>query len=257
MRERTLAMAHYSVIVLVALVSAACGPTLERDTGITPLVERRIFVDLPDTRTNTLTAAQKNEYDNGRRVVSHTRPRCVDTPDPKTHECKYTVDVQITAVEGAKYIEWSEAPRRSQLIAWIENLSPTQTTFDGLRPGSQARYALVVNSVMAEIDLVKRPQLRRVEFRNPARYRIVPPTFSARDTVYGHVYQCHNYRQPYLSDVDFRPCDRTRVSVVPGTALWKGEVLATSLLTFAASLSVDDPTWFSCASGCCTSANPY
>ena len=253
MRNPGVGLTRAAAIVTAVVAMTSCTtPAPAGDKGILPLVERRVFVDLPDTVTGMMTADDKEEYDNGRRTVSHTRPRCVDTPDPTTHECKRTADVQVTAVEGAKYIELVRPPDKPQLIGWIENLSRTDTTFDGLLPGNQARYAVVVNSVARRTMYAgDRPELLLVQFP-PARYRMAPRSISSRVRPWGNVYECHNYRQPYLSEVDFRPCDRTRAAVAPAKTR-DGSVLMTSLATSAAVFYADDPMWFTCNSGCCSS----
>lgn len=258
MRKRTIAIARYSAVVLAALGAISCGGgMIERDRGFSPLLERRIFVTLPG-EAGTLTAHQKDQYHDGRRFVSHIRQRCVvGALNPKTHECSRTVNVQITAVEGAKYIHPTDPPKNPQLIAWIENLDSSEMTFDSLLPGRRARYALVVNSVKTPTKRVgNRIEMVLVAFLNPVRSTSPRATFLTSRKQYGHVYECHLFRQPYLSDIDYRGCDPSETPVASGAADWKSQARVTSLLTFAATLRSDDPTWFSCSSGCCTSAYP-
>jgi len=266
MRNRSSVILVFAMIV-AGMAGVSCATTARTGAGVDPLdgdsppvlalIERQIYVELPDSSATSLMISQKEQYDRGRRIVSHTRQRCAKNAyNREAQTCSRGIDVQITAVEGAKYIDWAAGPRRPQLIAWFENLSPTDTTFDGLVPGRLARYALVVDSGLVDVPItgstVRRPRLVLVRFNDPARHVRTPPTVMVRSTTYGHVFECHRYRQPFLSDVDFRPCDRTVASTAPAPFFAGGQILATSMVT-SVNFALDDPVWFSCKSGCCTS----
>lgn len=290
MRNWTRDLARISVMVLATAVLASCRTRVAPDPGADPdkgdsppifaPIERRTFVDLPESSANTLTRAQKDEYDNGRRLVSHTRQRCAKghhsyNETTQTSTCTRSVAVQITAVEGAKYITWNGGQRRPQLLAWLENLGDVET-FDGVLPGGQSRYAIVVDTGMFAVTKTyspgtrlppagtKAPRLVRVEFPGLARPRVMPAMITARESTYGYVFECHRYRQPFLSDVDFRPCSQKYGSISRGNSLGvaggrlpilsASRILATSLVDVGGLFALDDPTWFSCTSGCCTSA---
>jgi hypothetical protein len=204
-----------------------------------PVAEQRIFVELPENsalKANELRA----QYRAGRRTISHVRERCVT--DPLLGPCR-TTDVRISAVEGAKYIDPLEAPSRPQIIAWIENLGNT-ATYDGIEPRTRAVYALVVDS---------RPKqnARIVRVRFPADRAPEPRVVSSTDA--GNVYPCHSYGQPYISDADFQSCSPyPKIGRVALHSLGAGAMFASASTVVAT--SPDDPTWFSCSSGCCSSA---
>lgn len=253
MRDPTRAIASYSLLLVAALVGGGCAPrpatVVDPSKDLLPLIERERSVSLPDSRSGELTQQQKDEYDRGRRIVSHVRQRCAGPYlNARSKQCNRTVNVLITAVEGAKFVRWDRPPNRPQLLAWIENLGAEPTT-DGLLPGKQARYALVADATTHVTGLGPRPRLVLVEILDPeaqiARRR-------TRVIEHGAVFACHNYHQPYISDADFRPCHNPLR--VAETGPWNGPLMVTSLLTFVSFF--DDPTWLSCASGCCTSQQP-
>jgi hypothetical protein len=209
-----------------------------------PAVERNIYVDVPD-RT-TLSASQLREsYYKGRRTLSHIRARCVTTP-PKDSSCARTTDVRITAVEGAKFIDALKAPGKPQLIAWIENLG-TAMTFDSIQPMKIARYALVVDTQPSV-----NPAILLVAFPGEGAVRGTPAMAIPR----GRVYKCHSYGAPLISDADYQVCGYHRaVSAWPGLNRYEEKTMVTSMVNWMSATAGDDPTWFSCASGCCTSSS--
>lgn len=207
-----------------------------------PIEEHAIFVELP--ANSRLTAdSLRAHYRRGRRTIFHVRQRCIS--DPTAGPCTETRDVRISAVEGAKYINPRYAPNHPQLIAWIENLGD-RTTYDGIEPMTQAVYALVVDSLPTA-----NPRIVRVRFpATLARERRELQADSA-----GHVYPCHNYGQPYISDADFQPCSPYRLMMASPLHSSTAYAMFVSASTVVA-LSSSDPTWFSCSSGCC-SASAY
>jgi len=207
-----------------------------------PDAERDIIVELPG-RTRANTEDLRAQYRSGRRTISHVRQRCVTNPPPTP--CTETTDVRISAVEGARYINPGDAPKHPQLIAWIENMGD-RTTYDGIEPMTSAVYALVVDSV---------PQV------NPAIVRVRFPALrgaeakEVRTAIVGHVYKCHEYAQPYISDADFQPCTPYRQIAPIGLHSSSAHAVFASAAE-TVMLSSSDPTWFSCSSGCC-SASAY
>ncbi|MFN2638106.1 MAG: hypothetical protein ABR585_13875, partial [Gemmatimonadaceae bacterium] len=162
--------------------------------------------------------------------------------------CADTVDVRITAVEGAKYISPDTPPKHPQLLAWVENLG-NKSTYDGFQPASSVVYALVVDAAPAG-DKDAHPIIYRVAFSatDSARVPFIQDT-------YGHVYPCHLYKQPLFSEADFQACNNAhRYGAKPRAPLSLG-AMVTSLVTWSSSRQwSNDPTWFSCSSGCCTSS---
>lgn len=255
MRNRIFALS-WSPLVCVVLVGLSCTTDSSspapapRASGLAPVTviddERPIYVSLP--ANNDVSPAQWNEYLSGRVVGHRTSPRCVDNPDPVTG-CRRVVPVEIAVVEGGKEFDTNGTPSRPQLIAWLEN--PGDPTNDGLAGGRSARYALVVDSRAA--GSATAIPIHLVEFRfapNTAHPR------SARAKRYGHAFPCHRYAKPYKSDVYYAPCQH-RAPTVTALSPERGRVLMTSLAASAPPpIYLDDPIWFTCNSGCCTSSGP-
>ena len=205
-----------------------------------PIEERAIFVELPAS-THLTADSLRAQYRRGRRTIFHVRQRCIS--DPSAGPCTETRDVRISAVEGAKLINPRYAPSRPQLIAWIENLGD-RTTYDGIEPMTQAVYALVVDSLPTE-----NPRIVRVRF--PATLATGRRELQANSA--GHVYPCHNYGQPYISDADFQPCTPYGpLGLAPLHSSSAHAIFASA--STAVALSSSDPTWFSCSSGCCSAS---
>lgn len=236
--------AKLACVGLCALTAMECTRAAPEIDVHLPVVEREIYVDVPG-RTTLSPDDLRERYYRGRRTLFHMRARCVTTPKVDG-SCATTTDVRITAVEGAKYIDADKRPNRPQLIAWVDNLG-TSTTFDGIQPVDVARYALVVDTI-PHVN----PAILLVEF--PAER--APRGTLARATPYGRVYKCHNYRQPLISDADYQVCRPHRsAAALPKPASLAKSLLFTSMLTWTTRSAYDDPTWFSCSSGCCSSAS--
>jgi hypothetical protein len=240
-------------VAFCALISGACSSTSTVPQGDplipTPFVERRIEVTLPpELETNSeKNHSLREEYNNkGRLAIGHVRARCV-MKEPNGRECPRMVDVRITAVEGAKFIDPKNPPKNPQLLAWVENFGDA-TTDDGFQRSTDYVYALVVGPPSA-IDPERKPIIYRVGFSTDrARSTIT------RD-VYGYVYRCHTYKEHLVSEADFQPCrGRSIYAHDTGTPLRSALVTALSIWSYFS--SAGDPTWFSCSSGCCTSKPP-
>ena len=228
-----------------ALVGAACSTSANVSSeGLvpTPVAEHAIFVTLPGRELSDRPLREQYRT-SGRRAIGHIRARCVTMPTLST-PCREVVDVRITAVEGAKYIDPKKAPKNPQLLAWVENLG-NRTTYDGFEPSTQFVYALVVDAA-PPADADQAPVIYRVGFSmDAARSRIT-------QDVYGHVHACHYYVRPLFSEADFQACNghapyTTRIEKPLFGAL------VTALSTWSWLSGSGDPTWFSCSSGCCTS----
>ena len=228
-----------------AFVCAACSATKVAPEGsiLAPVVELPIFVPLPGRGLDDK-AVREQYKTRGRRAIGHIRARCVTRPSP-TSPCRDVVDVRITAVEGAKYIDPRTPPRNPQLLAWVENLG-NRPTYDGFEPSTQFVYALVVDAAPAG-DKEQAPIIYRIGFS------MQPPKSRITQDVYGHVYRCHYYPQPLFSEADFQAC-YGHAPYANKTEKWPLSALVTSLSTWSLSPGPDDPTWFSCTSGCCTSS---
>jgi hypothetical protein len=229
-----------------ALASPACTTNVPPEERIpVPFVEHPIYVALPGRGTSDKTL--REQYgEHGRWALGHTRARCVKGSGSP---CRETVNVRITAVEGARYISPDRSPASPQLLAWVENLGD-KATDDGFEPSTSFVYALVVDAP-APSDTEKRPVIYMVGFSTDANRS------SITQAVYGHVYPCHDYTQHLISEADFQPCHRQQR--LYGNQGEKGPLnaLVTAFLTWPLSALVGgDPTWFSCSSGCCTSAVP-
>lgn len=260
MPKRRLTTALCSVLATAVIGAVSCtttGQSVPVNPRPDPLStvkmignESRNFVD-PPVKGMRLTAGQKDKYLNAKRMSAVVRQRCVKGQHEQNVRCNESVPVRITAVEGAKLVSDDDAPRYPQLLAWIENLSSLYTTFDGIKPGAQARYALVATTTMSEAtpgDTTKRPELVLVEFdRN---WTLV----EARRL--SHIFPCHKYRQPFRSEADFRPCLLDPHGALTKSASRSSGFMFASLATPTALTSyADDPIWFSCSGGCCTSGN--
>ncbi len=252
MRTGTKAVTRSSIAVITSLLMIACTtpPPTTLSTAMGPIgpltgPEDQRFVDLPDN-SNTLNPGQRARYQQARRMHPSVRQRCnLGAYTPATpgvpSSCTQSVPVKITAVEGAKFVRFSALPPKPQILAWIENLG-AYPTFDNLRPRTQAVYALVVDTAQTAGP----PGLVLVEFDLQSNAVTRRP--------YGRVLECHSYGQPFQSGADFQPCNHTYPQIIM-TPVWKAEIRVTSLMTIARNFyNVDDPVWFTCASGCCTSA---
>ena len=234
------------------LVLAACSTTKVAPEGVlpTPVLEHAIYVPLPGMKLDTdpsRNRSLRSQYNNnGKRAIGHIRARCA-MPERSSSSCSGTVDVRITAVEGAKFINPADPPKNPQLLAWVENLGDKETS-DGFLPSTKFVYALVVGAPPAG-DSDKEGIIYKVGFSTDA----------ARSTItqeqYGRVYPCHYYKQHLISEADFQPCyGRSMYGHNAGRPLLRA--LVTALSTWSLSVGLGDPTWFSCSSGCCTSAAP-
>jgi hypothetical protein len=241
------------VVAFCALVSGACSSTTPvPGEGILrpPFVERTIEVTLPGKKLETNSAANssfREQYNNhGRWALGHTRARCA-VPDASGRSCPRMVDVRITAVEGAKFIDPAHPPKKPQLLAWVENLGDT-TTADGFERSTNYVYALVVGPPPAG-DPQREAIIYRVGFSTDARRS------SITQDEFGRVYLCHNYTEHLISEADFQPCHRRSI-YGHNTGTPPLSALVTAFSTWTLSPGGGDPTWFSCSSGCCTSAQP-
>ncbi len=232
-------------VAFCALVSAGCStsPNVSPDGRIpTPVAEHAIFVTLPGR--GLADKPLREQYGTrGRRAIGHIRARCV-TVSTSSSPCRESVDVRITAVEGAKYIDPKMPPRNPQLLASVENLG-NKTTYDGFEPSTQFVYALVVDGAPAG-DPDRAHIIYRVGFStDPAKSQVT-------QSVYGRVHPCHYYVQPLFSEADFHACNGhapyANTTVKPSFG-----ALVTALSTWSWLTGPGDPTWFSCSSGCCTS----
>lgn len=232
-------------VAFCVLISAGCStnPNISPEGLIpTPVAERAIFVTLPGR--GLADKPLREQYGTrGRRAIGHIRARCV-TVSTSSSPCRESVDVRITAVEGAKYIDPKMPPRNPQLLAWVENLG-NKTTYDGFEPSTQFVYALVVDAAPVG-DADQAPVIYRVGFSmDAAKSRIT-------QDVYGHVHACHYYVQPLFSEADFQACN----GHAPYTSRIQKPLfgaLVTALSSWSWLSGSGDPTWFSCTSGCCTS----
>jgi hypothetical protein len=237
--------AKFAFVGLYSITTMGCTTTRSAsdiDVDL-PVAEHRIYVEIPG-RTAMSADALRRSYEDGRRTLSHVRARCVTSPSP-AGSCSTTTDVRITAVEGAKYVDADNPPNRPQLIAWIENLG-TSVTFDGIQPIAVHRYALVVDT-QPKLN----PAILLVEFPGARP----PRGTTARATPYGRVYKCHNYGRRLISDADYQVCSYRRdAGVLRAPNGIRNMASFTSMLTWTSGFNFDDPTWFSCASGCCSSS---
>ncbi len=232
-------------VAFCVLISAGCStnPNVSPEGLIpTPVAEHAIFVTLPG-RGFSDNSLREQYRTSGRRAIGHIRARCVTMATPSS-TCRELVDVRITAVEGAKYINPKRAPRNPQLLAWVENLG-NRTSYDGFEPSTQFVYALVVDAAPVG-DADQAPIIYRVGFSmDPAKSRIT-------QDVYGHVHACHYYVQPLFSEADFQACNG-HAPYANRTVKPPFGALMTALSTWSWLSGSGDPTWFSCSSGCCTS----
>jgi hypothetical protein len=233
-------------VALSALVCAACSssPKVSPEGRFPiPVAEHPIFVTLPGR--GLADAPLREQYrKSGRRAIGHIRARCVTTPTLAS-PCRQTVDVRITAVEGAKFIDPAKPPPHPQLLAWVENLG-NRATYDGFEPATQFVYALVVDAAPVG-DTDGAPAIYRVGFStDPAKSRIT-------QEVYGHVYRCHTYPPPLFSEADFQAC-YGHAPYANRTERATFSALVTALSTWSWFTGSGDPTWFSCSTGCCTAS---
>lgn len=233
-------------VALSAIVCAGCSGSPNVSPGgliPTPVAEHAIFVTLPG-RGLADQPLRQQYHERGRRAIGHIRPRCVTTPTLAS-PCRQTVDVRITAVEGAKFIDPDNPPRNSQLLAWVENLG-NKPTYDGFAPSTEFVYALVVDASPAG-DPDRAPAIYRVGFSTDrAKSQIT-------QEVYGHVHRCHNYLPPLFSEADFQAC-YGHAPYANRTEKPSFSSLVTALSTWSWFTGSGDPTWFSCSTGCCTSS---
>lgn len=270
MRNRMLAIVGLPLLVCAVSLGIACTPVAPRTTpavpgntplGLVPLAaddedERAIYVSLPVN--NDVTSAEWRKYRDARLVGHRASRRCVDRPDPVSNQCQRVVPVEIGVVEGSKEFDAEAPPNQPQLVAWIENPNASDT-HDGFSGRRGARYAVVMgargdaNSKDVPNSKERAVPVYVIEFRFV--FGDTEP-HSARARVYGHAYYCHKYAKPYKSDFYFAPCKYHR----PGPSAERserGQVLVTSLTTSTLrTYYLDDPMWFSCNSGCCTSDYP-
>jgi hypothetical protein len=235
------------VAVAATLASLACtttGNVPREERGPFPFVEHAIYVSLPGRGASDRTL--REQYgEHGRWAIGHTRPRCVKGA---SSPCE-TVNVRITAVEGARYIDPDKFPTSPQLLAWVENLGD-RVTEDGFEPSTRFVYALVVDAPTAT-DTARRPVIYMVGFSNDAGRS------SITQSVYGHVYRCHDYTVHLISEADFQYCHRQQKLYGHHPEKSSLNALVTTFLTWPLeAAAAGDPTWFSCSSGCCTSASP-
>jgi hypothetical protein len=234
--------------VAATLASLACTTTANvspKERGPLPFVEHPIYVTLPGRGASDKTL--REQYgERGRWAIGHTRALCVkgDT----SSQCRETVNVRITAVEGARYISPDKSPTSPQLLAWVENLG-AKATDDGFEPATSFVYALVVDAPTAS-DPEQRPVIHMIGFSTD------PKRSSITQSVYGHVFACHDYTYHLISEADFQPCHRQQKLYGNGADKWPLNVLVSAFLTWTSSASLGDPTWFACSTGCCTSRPP-
>lgn len=239
-------------VAFCALIFGACSSTTTVPQGEPlipmPFVERAIEVTLPaELEINSETnRSLRAEYDKGRWAIGHIRARCTMT-DPSGRECPQMVDVQITAVEGAKFINPDRPPKHPQLLAWVKNFGD-KTTVDGFKRSTEYVYALVVGPPAAS-DPRREAIIYRVGFSTDG----ANPNIT-RDE-YGRVYRCHNYQEHLISEADFQPC-RGRSIYGHNEGTQALSALVAALSSWLLPPIAGDPTWFSCSSGCCTSARP-
>jgi hypothetical protein len=230
-RSRRNKQSSWIVIGLAAVFSAGCVH------HIFPVVEHPAYVTLPANGTRVQGASVLTEWSKYRRALGNLRTRDgLESSD--CHSC--TVQVRITAVEGAKYADPGSSPDHTQLIAWIENLDATnsEAAFH-LRPSAQAVYAVVADPTSTGM------KIRIIEI--PLWADRAPLVYKSS----GDFAACEPYHQPLTSEADFRPCPHRKtgsnsgvnVSSSPFVGLGAG-IMVTALL--------GDPIWFSCNTGCCT-----
>jgi hypothetical protein len=223
-------LSNWMLIVLMALVSAGCTH------HVLPVVEHPAYVTVPPDGTMIRGESLVTEWGKYRRALGNLRTRD-GLKAPGCNPC--TVQVRITAVEGAKYIDPRSPLTHTQLLAWIENLDTAHSaaTFH-LRPSREAVYAVVA----APSDSGNK--IRVIEI--PLSADPAPVKYNAS----GDFAACQPYHQPLTSEADFRPCPH-RVAEAP-----KGErVSSFAFVGFGGGILLGpggDPIWFSCNTGCCT-----
>ena len=171
-------------------------------------------------------------------ALGHTRP----IPANGCEGC--SVPVSITAVQGSKWIDPDTPPQQTQLLAWIENLSPLPTIatekLPSFRPRTEAAYAEI-----ADMDPVSgKTRWQILEFRLGA-----DPV--GRVVAAGIFKVCHRYIPDPAreSEADFKAC---------GPQIANGltpERTSQNVLTDSARTPRPRPPiggWIDCNSGCCT-----
>lgn len=223
-------LSNWMLIVLMALVSAGCIH------HVLPVVEHPAYVTVPPDGTMIRGESLVTEWGKYRRALGNLRTRD-GLKAPGCDPC--TVQVRITAVEGAKYIDPRSPLTHTQLLAWIENLDTAHSaaTFH-LRPSREAVYAVVAGPS---------------ERGNKIRVIEIPLSAERARLKYnaiGDFAPCQPYHQPLTSEADFRPCPHSiavsekgeGASSFPFVGFGRGILPAL----------FGDPIWFSCNTGCCT-----
>jgi hypothetical protein len=223
-------MSNWIVIIPMALVSAGCAH------HVLPVVEHPAYVTLPADGTLIRGENLVTEWGKYRRALGNLRTRD-GLKGPGCNPC--TVQVRITAVEGAKYIDPRSPLSHTQLLAWIENLDPShsEATFH-LRPSSEAIYAVVADPSKTG------NKIRVIEI--PLSADRAPVKYNAS----GDFAACQPYHQPLTSEADFRPCPHKVAEARKGE-----RVSSFAFVGFGGGILValvGDPIWFSCNTGCCT-----
>ena len=251
MRTRTLLLARVSIMGVLAAVLGSCAPRVIDRT----LAERPVYVDIPH---GVATPAQKAQYVNNPVAVERYERRCTEKPVTGA-VCISSVELKITVFEGAQHVRVGGHQGKALLLAWIENLG-SRATFDGIQAGEQALVAVD----KSDPGQPRQTALRMIHFRR----NLIPPNFTVTDSEYAIVKTCHPGYRARASDMSFRGC-------IKGSAMEQGHsptgVLSTSRVSRGAPhpfwkrthvksdeepadfLSLDDPLWFRCSPGCCTS----
>jgi hypothetical protein len=223
-------LSNWMLIVLMALISAGCIH------HVLPVVEHPAYVTVPLDGTLIQGESLVTDWGKYRRALGNLRTRD-GLQGPGCSPC--TVQVRITAVEGAKYIDPRSPLSHTQLLAWIENLDPSHTaeTFK-LRPSSEAIYAVVAEPSKAgnKIRVIEIP--------------LSPGRAPLKTKAIGDFATCQPYHEPLTSEADFRPCPYKHGETPKGEG-----VSSFAFLGFGGGVLpvlLGDPIWFSCNTGCCT-----
>jgi hypothetical protein len=222
-------LSNWMLIVLMAMISVGCHHVL-------PVVEHPAYVTLPPDGPSIRVDSLVTDWGKYRRALGNLRTR----DGLKARGCDpCTVQVRITAVEGAKYIDPRTPLTHTQLLAWIENLDTTYSaaTFH-LRPSREAVYAVVAapSDSGNKIRVIEIPQL--------------PGRAPLKTMAIGDFATCQPYHEPLTSEADFRPCPYKHGETPKGE-----RVSSFAFLGFGGGVLpvlLGDPIWFSCNTGCCT-----
>lgn len=231
-----MAYSHRAARWLVPLGFLVAAPACNH---FIPVVEHASYVRLPANRALLDSDSLVHDWEMRHRLArGNVRTRA----GRNTATCNpCTIQVRITAVEGAKYADPEHSPSQTQLLAWIENLDTLNAdSVYGFKPTRAAIYAVISDPAPGH------PALRILEIPRGTRGGIFDKTRGVLST-------CHSYDQPLYSEADFRACD-------PAMHEWAGGFrnVARSFLSAisrSSTMLAGDPTWFTCNTGCCSGSS--